>query len=142
MDHIIIRDAQPEERELAERWARSTPDGDLLDLDVFHHDSTFLLAAVCSGSGPIAFVPVQQPLMMENLIFAPTLKNSDRARAMTRMAEHAVTEAYRRDAGEIYFLCREESTRRFAERHLFRNVRDVVPGIEVYRLNLRETFGA
>lgn len=144
MEHLIIREALPGEQETALRWAKSTPDGELLDLDVFNHASTFLLAAATSGSvpGPIAFVPVQQPLMMENLIFAPGLNDSDRARAMVRMSEYAISEAYRRDASEIYFLCRHELTRKFAERHLFRNVREVVPGLEVYRLNLRETFGA
>lgn len=144
MNHLVIREARPSEHNLALNWAKSTPDGNLLDLDIFEHASTFLLAAATSAGpepGPIAFNPVQQPLMMENLIFAPGLSDSDRARAMTRMAEHVISEAYRRDAGEVYFLCRHELTRKFAERHLFRNVREVVPGLEVYRLNLRETFG-
>ena len=150
MEHIVIREAN-EERDIAVRWAKSTPDGDLLDFDIFEHDSTFLLGARQSGrpstreldSGPrLAYLPVQQPLMLENLIFRPGLSDRERALAITRMTEHAISEAYRRDVGEIYFLCREESTRKFAERHLFRNVRELVPGIEVYRLNLRETFGA
>lgn len=145
-EHLVIREAN-EEKEQAVEWARSTPDGDLLDLDAFEHDSTFLLAARQNQhpgnlEGTCAYLPVQQPLMLENLIFRPGMSDGERARAITRLTEYAISEAYRRDVGEVYFLCREAATRKFAERHLFRNVREVVPGVEVYRLNLRETFGA
>jgi hypothetical protein len=145
MDHpFIVRESSREEYERLLRFARSTPDGDLLDLDIFRHQSTFVLSAWSPGKGARAYLPVQQPLMLENLCFAPDLSETDRAHAMTRMTEQAIVEAYRRDAGELYFLCREESTCRFAERRNF--VRIDGPESElkfkVYRLNLAETFGA
>lgn len=144
MEHIVIREARArEELDTAKEWAQSTPDGDLLDLDVFEHDSTFLLSAVTSGEKvqrgmPIAYLPVQQPLMLENLIFRPGLTDRDRALAITRLTEAAIGEAYRRDVGELYFLCRHESTCAFAERHKFKLLPDE---LKVYRLNLLETFG-
>src|SRR5438309_7035671 len=115
MEHVIIRHAPREEQQIALGWAQSTPDGDLLDVDIFEHDSTFLLGALQSGreytreanSGPrMAFLPVQQPLMLENLIFRPGLTDRERAIAITRMTEFAIGEAYRRDVGELYFVCR------------------------------------
>lgn len=138
MEHIVIRQADSLEVEHACEWARSTPDGDLLDLDIFAHKSTFLLSAMQSGLGRMAYLPVQQPLMLENLIFRPGLTDRCRALAMTRMAEAAISEAYRRDAGEIYFLCKDASTLAFADRHKFIPLAD---GIQVRRLNLLETFG-
>ena len=146
MEHLIIRLAKESERALALEYARTTIDGNLVDLDIFAHDSTFLLAANQSQElgnfrNTTAFLPVQQPLMLENLLFAEGLSNGERARAMTRLAEYAIAEAHRRDVGELYFLCRDKSTCDFAARHKFRNMRDVIPGVEVYRLNIRETFG-
>lgn len=115
-----------------------TRDGHLFDHDVLEHDSTFTLKAF-SAREPVAYVPVQQPLMMENLIFRPGLTEAETGQAMVRLAEHVVEEAYRRDAGEVYFLCRDESTCNFAERHGFRDIAAL--GLKTYRLNLKETFG-
>jgi hypothetical protein len=137
MEHLIIRHA-PQETKQAIEWARVTPDGDLLDLDVFAHQGTFLLSAVGSDSGRLAYLPVQQPLMLENLIFRPGLSDRDRARAITRMTEYAIGEAYRRDVGELYFLCRHAETCAFAERHGFR---ELAKDLRFYRMNLREMFG-
>lgn len=143
MDHVIVRPA-PDEIDQAREWARSTPDGDLLDLDIFEHSSTFLLGAARSGhcvrSAPISYLPVQQPLMLENLIFRPGLTDRERSVAITRMTEGAITEAYKRDAGELYFLCKHEETCRFAEHHLFTDIYEA-HGLKTYRLNLREVFG-
>ena len=140
MEHLIVRPAS-EEQAQAIAWAKKTLDGELLDLDIFAHESTFLLSALQSGegeqSGPIAYLPVQQPLMLENLIFRSGLNDRDRAKAITRLTEAAIGEAYRRDVGELYFLCREPSTCAFAERHKFKLIPDE---LKVYRLNLLETF--
>lgn len=144
MELIAIREAPRDEQKIVEQWALTTPDGSLLDRDIFAHDSTFLLSAMESNFGRIAYLPVQQPLMLENLIFKPGLTDSDRARAISRMVEYAISEAWRRDAGELYFLCRDESTCRFAERHKFVRIDGPESKFQfkVYRLNLAETFGA
>jgi hypothetical protein len=76
--------------------------------------------------------------MLENLIFRQGLTERQTAAAITRLAERAVGEAYRRDAGELYFLCRDRSTCDFAERHNFKMLPEE---LKVYRLNLLETFG-
>jgi hypothetical protein len=152
MEHTVVRTIarDPEigvfhENDLkrAVEWARSTPDGDLLDLDVFGHSDTFLLEGRTMMS-PVSYMPVQRPLMLENLIFRPGLTDRERAVAMTRMTEAAISEAWRRDAGELYFLCRHPATCAFAERHLFERIdgEDSHLKLKVYRLNLRETFGA
>ena len=95
--------------------------------------------AAFAETGVLAFLPVQQPLMLENLIYKPGLSLRTTALATARLGEHALEETYRRDAGEAYFLCRNVETLAFAERHGFRELPD---NLTVRRLNLRETFGA
>lgn len=135
---VIARDDTPEK--LLE-FVRTTLDGELLDLDIFEHESTFTLDAFAKD-GSHAFCPIQQPLMMENLIFRPGLSEAETAQAIMRIAEHAVEEAYRRDVGEVYFLCRDQSTSEFAERYGFKDVAMLETPLKCYRLNLRESFGA
>lgn len=138
MDHVLVRRADREEiGDIMLRFLATTPDGELFDADVLEHQSTFVLAAF-NQSGALAFLPVQQPLMLENLILRPGLSVGETAQAITRLAEHAVEECFTRDAGEAYFLCRERSTLKFAERHGFT---ELPAGLLVRRLNLRETFG-
>jgi hypothetical protein len=142
MEHLAITLLESEaEREQLEQWLETTPDGELFDRDVLDHDSTFTLCARGSGSGRQAYLPVQQPLMLENLVFRPGLTERETAVAITRMVERAIGEAYRRDVGELYFLCRDASTCSFAERHKFKPLSEIDPKLKVYRLNLLETFG-
>jgi hypothetical protein len=142
MDHVIVKLASSMEIEEMGTLLATTKDGDLFDHDVLNHESTFSLCAVSSEMGRHAYLPVQQPLMLENLIFRPGLSERQTAVAMTRLAEYAIGEAYRRDVGEIYFLCRDDSTCRFAERHKFKSLAEIDPNLKVYRLNLLETFGS
>lgn len=154
MEHVIVRETDGEkEVAIARHWSKTTLDGDLLDLDVFEHRSTILLGAVRTGERPmsrdastyggarVGYLPVQRPLMLENLIFRPGLTDRERALIITRMTEAAVSEAFRVDAGELYFLCREPSTCAFAESHKWKRIDgEEGLGLKLYRLNLRETF--
>lgn len=139
MDRLLVVLRQDVPERLRE-FARTTRDGELLDLDIFEHDSTFTLEAF-GKDGSHAFCPIQQPLMMENLIFRSGLSQAETGQAIMRLAEHAVEEAYRRDVGEVYFLCRDESTEKFAERYGFKDVSKLDTPLKCYRLNLLETFG-
>ncbi len=145
MERLLVVIAGSEDVQRAIQAAKTTLDGELLDLDIFEHDSTFTLEAFRkskeAGADSVAWCPIQQPLMMENLIFAPGLSRTETAHAIMRLWEHTVEEAYRRDAGEVYFLCRDESTCRFAESYGFKDVAQLETPLRCYRLNLREVFG-
>lgn len=148
MEHLIVRVANDAVARAIE-CANTTPDGDLLDLDIFNHRATFLLEALRSGAETralqadrVAYLPVQQPLMLENLLFRPGLSDRERSLAITRMVEASISEAFSRGSGEVYFLCRHAETCAFAERHQFKRIDgEQGLGLKVYRLNLRETFG-
>lgn len=135
---VVLREDVPEK--LLE-YARSTRDGNLIDLDVFEHESTFTLEAF-GKDGARAFSPIAQPLMIEHLIFRPGLSIAETGQAIVRLAEHTIEEAYRRDVGDIYFLGHDESTCKFAERYGFQELSKLDPPLRCYRMNLLETFGA
>ncbi len=134
---VTLRDSAPDQ--LFE-FARTTRDGDLIDLDVFKHGSTFTLEAF-GRDGTHAYSPIAQPLMIEHLIFRPGLSIAETGQAIARLAEHAVEEAFRRDVGDVYFLGHDESTCKFAERYGFVELSKLDPPLRCYRMNLLEAFG-
>lgn len=139
MERIIVTEATPEEIETQlVRWACVEGNDNMFDDGVLKQLSTFVLCAR-GESGRLAYLPVQQPLMLESHIFRPGLSDSLKAAAMARLTERAVGEAWRRDAGEVYFLSQRPETGAYAGRHGFREIRQSL-GLETYRLNLREMF--
>jgi hypothetical protein len=140
MERLLVTQHAQAPEELLE-YARTTRDGELIDLDVFNHQSTFTLKAF-GKDGIRGFAPIAQPLMIEHLIFRPGLSVTETAQTIWLLAQHVIEEAYRRDVGDVYFLGHDESTCRFAERSgLFKEVSKLDPPLRCYRLNLLETFG-
>lgn len=135
---VVARDQMPSQ--LLE-YARTTRDGNLIDLDVFEHKSTFTLEAF-NKNGVAGFSPIAQPLMIEHLIFRPGMTKAETGQTIVRLAEHAIEEAYRRDVGDIYFLGHDESTCNFAERYGFIELSKLETPLRCYRMNLRETYGS
>ena len=137
MDRVLVRRATPAEvQDQMLNYLWTTPDGQLFDMDVLEHSQTFTLAAF-NQSGVLGFLPVQRPMMLENLIFRPGLTAGETAQVIAKLGEHALEETHTQDAGEAYFLCREKTTLRFAERHGFRPLPE---NLVVRRFNFRETF--
>lgn len=143
MERLLVKHANvnSEAGDVLREWSRTTVDGDLIDLDVFNHESTFTLEAFSKGRGRVAFSPIAQPLMIEHLIFRPGLSIAEKGQAIVRLAEHAIEEAYRRDVGDVYFLGHDESTCSFAERYGFIELSKLDPPLRCYRMNLLETYG-
>jgi hypothetical protein len=137
MDRVLVRRAKAEEiQDQMLNYLWSTPDGQLFDMDVLEHPSTFTLAAFNRG-GILGFLPIQRPLMLENLIFRPGLTPGETAQVIAKLGEHALEETIREDAGEAYFLCREKTTLKFAERHGFTPLPEK---LVVRRFHVRENF--
>lgn len=138
MERLLVTQHQQAPEELFE-FARTTRDGQLIDLDIFKHDSTFILKAF-GKSGVRGYSPIAQPLMIEHLIFRPGLSQSETANTIWLLAEHTIEEAYRRDVGDVYFLGHDPSTCEYAERHGFKDIALLDPPLRCYRMSLRETF--
>jgi hypothetical protein len=139
MERLLVK-SRPDCPEQLLEFARTTRDGELIDLDVFNHGSTFVLEAF-GKNGTHGFSPIAQPLMIEHLIFRPRLSVAETGQAIVRLAEHAIEEAYRRDVGDVYFLGHDESTCNFAERYGFKELSKLDTPLRCYRMNLLETYG-
>lgn len=140
MERLLVKTREGMPERLLE-FSRTTRDGNLIDLDVFNHGSTFTLEAF-GKDGTHAFSPIAQPLMIEHLIFRPGLTIAETGQAIVRLAEHVIEEAYRRDVGDVYFLGHDESTCKFAEKYGFKELSKLDEPLRCYRMNLLETFGA
>ena|ERR1051326_880828 len=139
MHHVIVRLSGPDDVDQMKEWLTRARDGELFDVDVLTHASTFGLTAMRTVDGALGHIAVQQPLMLESYAPKPGLGPELAGMALARLTEYAIGEAYRRDAGELYVLSRDVDTLKFAERHHFKPLPD---GLQVRRLNLLETFGA
>lgn len=116
-NHVFVRPARPNDREQFVNWTLSTKDN-LFDSGVVTYPSTYVRCAF-NKSGPIAFIPIQRPLMMEALAINPDADKIDVAAALKELTQDTVTHAYQLGAGEVYFLCSEPTTEAFAERNGF-----------------------
>jgi hypothetical protein len=135
MSHVIVRPGRFSDHQTMREWFASVPDQNLFDPDVLDHESTFTLCAF-DDSGPLVYVPVQRPLMMESLAIRPGLDNRRIALSLAELTRSTILRAYDLDAPEVYFLCENEQTLQYATRHLFKEV-----SYPLRRVNLRELEG-
>lgn len=98
-------------------WTVGTKDN-LHDAEVLKYKGTVVWCAYESG-GPVVFVPVQRPVMMEALAINPDSDPVNVAIALKELVQAIVTQCHIDGTGEIYFLCKEETTKKFAEKQAF-----------------------
>lgn len=115
--HIFVRPALEKDREQFAQWSNGTKDN-LCDSDPVSYKNTVVWCAYDSN-GPIVYVPVQKPAMMEALAINPKADPMDVAVALKELVQNLVSQCHIEGTGEIYFFCKEESTQRFAEKQAF-----------------------
>lgn len=130
-NHIFIRPATREDGQLFAEWSRNTPNN-AWDPDVALYPSTITWVAY-DRSGPLAFMPMQCPLMMESIASRPGASKSEIAVAMKEFTQMFVSQAHIRGAGEIYFLGSESGTDHMAENQIFEKL-----NYTVYRVKLKD----
>jgi hypothetical protein len=128
--HLYCRPAKFEDSTIFEEWSRITPNNGF-DPDVPKYPST-ITWCVYDQHGPLAYMPVQHPLMMESVASRPGASTLEIAAALKEFTQNCVTQSHVRGAGEIYFLGSDSATDWFAEHQMFERV--TVP---VYRLKLK-----
>lgn len=120
MSTIFVRPATPEDAETFLKWAVATK-GNEFDPETVTYPDSFTLCAFDAG-GPVAFMPIQQPmvsepLMLESLAVNPEASDSKIAVALKELVQACVTIGFMKGTGELYFLGSNEATNRFAEHH-------------------------
>lgn len=132
MKQIFVRPAREADLKKLTSWI---PQNAAWDPTLYQYPSTLTWCAF-NSSGVVAFLPVQQPLMMEALLFHPLSTSTQRAYAMKEFTCFAVAQSYQRGSGEVYFLCpektpEEKTTCEFARNWGFERVE-----MPVYRIRL------
>lgn len=131
INHLFIRPAQPEDSEKFLEWSRNTPNNGF-DPEVARYPST-ITWCVYDKSGPLAYMPMQCPLVMDSLASRPGASKSEIASALKELTQQFVTQAHIRGAGEILFLGTEEGTDHMAVNQIFEEL-----PYKVYRLRIKD----
>jgi len=129
--HLYCRPARPEEGQIFLEWSRNTPDNGF-DPEVAKYPST-ITWCVYDRFGPLAFMPVQHPLVMESVASRPGASKLEIAEALKEFTQNCVTQAHVRGAGEILFLGSEEGTDHMAQNQIFEKL-----NYTVYRLRVKD----
>lgn len=117
---IYVRPILPEESQMYFDWATESKINEF-DSSVCLFPSSTTWAAF-DESGPVAFQTLQAPIMLESLAPRPGLSPAQTAQALKELTQHAITLAYSRGAGEIYFLGTDADTDVFATSHIFQEL--------------------
>lgn len=118
---IFVRPAKPSDRELFVSWTLSTKNN-WFDSEVITYPSTYIRCAF-TKDGPVAFLPIQKAFVLEALASNPESDKFDVATALRELVQDTVTQAFQQGAGEIYFLCDSESTKKFALANGFEEIK-------------------
>lgn len=126
-----MRPAKPADAAQVIKWSMETQ-GNEYDPAVITFPTTFTLCAF-DKDGPVAYLPVQQPLMMDSLALRPDCDMTTAANAIVQLVQAAILQCSLKGSGELYFLGTNELTNAMAEKHGF----EKIPW-SVYRLKLAD----
>jgi len=130
-NHLYVRPARAEEADQFKEWSLANPKGNF-DPAVAAYPST-ITWCVYDEYGPIAYMPMQCPLMMESLAPRPGLSDIEKARAMKELTQQFVTQGHIQGAGEIYYLSSDPDTDKFATNQIFEEL-----PYKIYRVRVRD----
>jgi hypothetical protein len=131
---IYVRPIRPEESKLFFDWAKENPAGEFdPEVPLFPSSTTW---CAFDEDGPLVFQTLQQPVVLESLAIRPGADDRQISSAMKELTQNAVTHAFNRGAGEIYYLGTDEDTDAFACNHIF----EPLP-YRVFRVKLKNLEG-
>lgn len=145
--HIYVRPATWEDGPIFKDWVEANKEKNKFDPAVMAYPNTITLCAY-DEDGPLAFLPFQQPLMvdasgdkpiaetpmfLEGLAMRPGASKLDTSRALKEFIQAAVFLGHMKGTGELYFLGTDEGTDALAENQLFERL-----NFPIYRLRLSD----
>lgn len=130
-EHIFVRMARPDEAKQFLDWEMQNPSNGF-DAEVVRFPSTFTLCAY-DRTGPLAYMPIQSPYMLESMAIRPGLNTKTVAATMKEFTQAVVTQAHAQGRGEIYFLGTDDATDKLAANQVYERL-----PYTVYRLKLKD----
>lgn len=110
-------------------WMSKLAGRNNIDTDIFTYPATDVLKA-SNGKGVI-YMPRQRVMFLESLAINPDAQASDVALALRALIQVSEYEARVSGHGEMYFLCADEETCKYAEHHGMEEVK-----LKLYRRKL------
>ena len=129
--HLYVRPARAEESQQFAEWSLANTKGEF-DPAPATYPST-ITWCVYDEYGPMAYMPIQCPLMLESLATRPGASKTEIALAIKELTQQAVTQAHIKGAGEIYFLGSDEGTDAMAANQIFEKL-----PYSVFRLRIKD----
>jgi hypothetical protein len=133
-NHVYVRPAKLDDAKAFLDWSLETPNNEF-DPEVVKLPSTFVMCAY-NREGPLAYLPVQQPFMLESFASKPGATELQKSEALKALFRAAVTQAHIKGAGEIYFLSTDPGTEALAKNHAFEEL-----PYKVFRAKLKDLGG-
>ena len=133
MKPVFIRPMRAEETKQYLEWARANRERSEFDPAVGGFPST-LIPCVYDFDGPLGYMPVQHPYMLDAFAPRPGLSKLRSSQVLKEIVQWAVTTAHENGVGEILFFATDEDTVKFAERQ---QIFHEVP-YKVYRVKVAE----
>lgn len=131
MKKIHVRSAQPDDCAQFVSWELRTK-GNQIDPKVLTYPSTSVRVAY-DNDGPIIFLPIQRPLLLESLGVRPSTGTRKVAAALSTLLHDAVEGARLEGRGELYFIGTEPTLPKIAQDHGF----EELPW-KIYRMRVAE----
>lgn len=116
-------------------WSLENPNNGF-DPEVPKYPSTVTWCAY-DKDGPLAFLPIQQPLMLESLAVRPGATKLQIASALKELTQATVTQAHIKGAGEIYYLGTDDDTDVLATNQIFEQL-----PYKVFRVRIKNLEGS
>ena len=132
MNTIFVRGVRQSEEQMLVDWATENAEKNGFDPAVLYFPTTYTLCAY-DKEGPVAFLPVQTPFMMESFAPRPGIGKLQSAAAFKELTQYLVSQAHLRGVGEIYFLGSDKDTNDFATGQIFEEL-----PYRVYRAKLKD----
>jgi hypothetical protein len=130
MRDIFVERAQPEDSEELIAAMDATKDN-LCDPAIFKYPSTVTLKAVRDKKN-LVFMPLHPVYMLESLAINQGNTELDTAFALAELIKTVRWEAYNAGHGEMFFACKEKTTKLFAQKHGFLEV-----NVPLFKLRIR-----
>lgn len=138
---VYVRAIRPEEAEIYYSWGIENQEKSEFDPMVAMFASSTTWCAF-DESGPIAYQTLQTPVMIESLAPRPDATPLEVASALKELTQNAITHAFNRGSGEVYFVGSDEETNNFAANKIFELVVDKNgQPMRLFRVKLKDLEG-
>ena len=134
----FVRPAERRDNQKFLEWSMANKANNDFDPDVPLYGTTVTFAAY-NSDGPVAYLPMQMPVVLDSLAVKPDATPLEIATALKEFVMTAVTQCHVRGCGEIMFIGTSEETNRFAEGSgIFEKVPHPVYRLKISQLEKKE----